>query len=196
MEEIKNAIEQLERGEVICFPTETVYALACDAANNDAIEKIYALKKRTHQKPLAVFVSDLTMMEQIAFVTDDAKKLYKNFMPGEITIILQSKNTLAPNLNKINDTLAIRIPKHDLAYELVKNFGKPIAATSANISGEENADIEGITKHFAGKVQFFIKGSMPKMQSSTIVDLTSSSYKILRIGGVSEAQIKEVLDEK
>ena len=146
-EELENAAEiatrALKNNQIICFATETVYAIACDASSDIAVAKLYEIKKRDIKKPIAVFVKDLAMAKEFLDFNSIEDKIAQNFMPGMITLILNKKTnseqelSVSPLLNNNENNLGLRIPNHQFCLKLLRNFGGVIAATSANISNQE-----------------------------------------------------------
>lgn len=195
--EILQVTEKLTQGEIVSFPTETVFALAVDPWNEQAVKALYEAKKRNHNKPLAVIVSDITMLEQIAELSNKARILFDVFCPGPLTLVLKKKKgVIADYVNPGFDTIAVRCPSGIISQDILKNWGKPLIATSANISGENPAlsksDIDAI---FGDRVSIILEGSCSDGIASTIVDLTDKEIKILRVGSITEDEIKAVLNK-
>ncbi len=182
------AVETLKNGGVILLPTETVYGIAADARNKSAIEKIYEIKGRDLTKPLQVMVATLEEAEKIAVFNDEARALAKKFWPGALTIILKLKQGSLPNnFNKLNDTIGIRIPNHEIALEILREFNAPLAASSANISGDtDNVSFAEAKGSLGEGPDFFVDGGGSVIGiSSTVVDMTDGKNpKILRQGSV------------
>ena len=140
----------LNNGEVIIFPTDTVYGIGARINDIEALEKIYEIKKRPKDKRLAVLCSSIDDIEKIAYLNDDALKLINNFMPGGLTVILKTKEEFINDF--IFETVAVRIPNHELALRILRENG-PMATSSVNISGNRPMnDYLEITKEFADKV--------------------------------------------
>jgi len=132
------AILQLQNQKVIAIPTDTVYGLAVDASSFEGVEKIYELKKRDNQKPIAIFVQNLTMAKEIFQFNQLAERIANLYMPGKITMILNVKENhfnLAKNLNYNNSTIGFRYVNSFFMAKLLEIYQKPLAVTSANISG-------------------------------------------------------------
>ena len=133
-EAIKQAIDVLKDGGLIVFPTETCYGLGGDATNPEALKKIMEYKKLRGSKPISIAVSDKEMAEEYVEINEMAENLYKNYLPGPITVISMSKGNLVPPVVSQQGAVGIRYPDYDFTLELIKKFGKPITATSANMS--------------------------------------------------------------
>ena len=127
-------ITVLKKGGLVIFPSETTYGIAADATNLKAIKKLNAYKLRPFGKPYSVLVTDQKMAKDYIKLNDSARKLYQNFLPGPMTIISQGLHKVASGVESETGTLGIRISSHPLANKIVKKFGKPITATSANAS--------------------------------------------------------------
>ena len=134
--EIAEAGEILRNGGLVAFPTETVYGLGASAFDSDAAKKIYDAKGRPSDNPLIVHICDKGQIKDIAEeIPESAKKVIDNFMPGPVTIILKKKSVVPNDVTAGLDTVAIRFPLHETAQKLIKAAGVPIAAPSANLSG-------------------------------------------------------------
>ncbi len=195
---LKEPAELIRNGGIVVFPTETVYGIGANALNENAIKKLYDIKKRPLNKPISLLVNSIDMIEQ---VTKDITKLeyalIKTFFPGPLTIILKKKN-IVPNIVTANqDTVGIRMPANKIAIKLINYAGVPIATPSANISGRPSGtNIKDIMEDFDGKVDYFVDEGPSKIGlASTIVQVVDGVPHILRQGSISEKQIKEVCDK-
>ena len=121
-------------GHIYLYPTDTIYGLGVDATDAEAVSQLFELKGRNENKPISIVVSDLKMAETYAEVTLLAKKLAKKFLPGKLTIVLTAKDALASAITAGTGTVGIRIPNHPVPLQLVRDIGKPITATSANVA--------------------------------------------------------------
>jgi len=129
---INEAVKVLQKGGLVVFPTETLYGIGADATNPKAIKKLNNYKKRPFGKPYSIAVSDQKMAEEYVELNQTARNLYRQFLPGPVTIVSSGKHKVAPGVESETGTLGIRIPDYPLVTEIVKNLGKPITATSAN----------------------------------------------------------------
>lgn len=175
---LKRAIEAIRGGKVLVCPTDTVYGLVCDATNEKAVEKLYKIKKRLKRKPIPVFVSDIRMAKKIATIDSEKEKFLKNIWPGSVTVVLQAK--------KKRGTIGLRIPKYGLLLSLAKQLNRPLAESSANISGKPaSTKIREVLRQFKGEIHqpdlILDAGNLPKSKPSTVIDLTISPPKVLRI---------------
>lgn len=188
---IKEAITVLRDGGLIIFPTETCYGIGCDATNPDAVTKMLAYKKRREGKAVSIAVPDEKTAKQYVEVNKTAENLYQTFLPGPITVISKSLSTVDPRLEAENGTLGIRIPDYAFTLELLKQFGKPISATSANVAHQKTPySYDDIANHTTKTQQamidlFLDAGQLPHNPSSTVVDTTLNEEKILRQGEIT-----------
>lgn len=188
------AAEMIKKGELVAFPTETVYGLGADGLNVEACKKIFAAKGRPSDKPLSLHVASLEMVEQVAKINSQARKLFAAFCPGALTIILP-KNKIVPDFVTGKSSVGIRIPANDVALRLIRLSGVPIAAPSANLSGKTPPKTaQEVFENLSGRVEVILDGGQCQFGiSSTIIDLTESEPKILRHGAISAEKIWEVL---
>ena len=186
--QIKDIINVLERGGLIVYPTETMYGIGADATNPVAIKKLSFYKKRPLGKPYSIAVVDQKMAEDYVFLNNSAKNLYKNFLPGPITVISKGKHKVAPGVESETGTLGIRIPDYPLVLDILKGFGKPITATSANASYQrrpyKTSDIlDNISSKQKSLIDIIIDaGELPHNEPSTVVDTTFDDIMVLRQG--------------
>lgn len=183
------ACDFLKRGEIISFPTETVYGLACDAANEKAIDKIFKLKNRDYSKPIAIFLEKIEQAQKILQFNDIANIIAKKYLPGAVTIVLPKKNNidiyLASNLNLNDNYLAFRISDDPFVAKLLAKFDGIIAVTSANISGFNSSIHHDQVKNFFmnSDLGLLIKGGYCRSQiASTVVKIYENDFEILRQG--------------
>ena len=180
---VEEAAAALARGELVAFPTDTVYGLS---AGQEHVRKLYGAKDRPKEKRIPVLLSDIGNLEASAIVTPAARALAHRFWPGPLTIIL-----VAPR----RGTLAFRVPDHALARRLIAASGGGLPVTSANRSGEPDAcTAEEVIAQLNGRIALVLDGGRtPGGVSSTIVDCTGDHVKILREGAISEDEIGHVL---
>ncbi|MFP3020268.1 MAG: L-threonylcarbamoyladenylate synthase [Wolbachia sp.] len=183
---VSKIINAIQNNLLVCFPTETVYALACNALNNESIGKIYQIKKRSQNKPLSIFVSDICSLMRIAKLEKKYIGLVNHFSPGPITYILPLKNNnILPN-EFFKDSIGIRIPEHPIAISILNKLKVPIVATSINISGKKSVckadDIpQSIKQHLSAVIE---DDELVSGIESTIIDLTENKIKVLREGAI------------
>ncbi len=192
---ISACVDALSNGGLAVFPTETVYGIGADAFNRQALESLYAKKQRPLDKPLLMHVSSLEMAEEIAFLDDTSRQLIKRFAPGPLTLVVKAKSNLPSIALAGGDTVGLRFPSNEIFIEISKAFGKPIAATSANISGEKSAVRSAELANITHVADVVIDGGECMLGlESTIVSMVGEKPKILRRGSFPESKIREVLD--
>lgn len=193
-ENIEIAARELNSGEVIGIPTETVYGLAANALNPNAIRKIYSIKGRPNNNPLIVHVSCVEEVYELAYVSSDAQKIIDYFWPGPLTILLKKKNIIPHSVTAGLDTVAIRLPAHPITRSIIAQAHCPLAAPSANISGKPSpTEALHVFDDFNGKIPYIIDGGSCKIGlESTVLDLSKVPYTILRPGGVTLESIQKI----
>lgn len=195
---IKDAAKLILDGELVAVPTETVYGLAGNGLDEKSVEMIYEVKGRPQIKPLALMVPDSDAMELYCEeVPEQAKALAAKFWPGPLSIVLKSKSIVPDIVRAGGKTVSLRCPKHHLTLELLKEAKLPLAAPSANPSGEESPkNAERVMQYFDGKISAVIDGGECGIGTeSTIIDMSNLPYKILRQGALPEAEIIAALKE-
>lgn len=194
-ENLLRAAEFIKRGELVAFPTETVYGLGADGLNVEACRKIFAAKGRPSDKPLSLHVASLEMVERVAKVTSQAEKLFAAFCPGALTIILQKTKIVPDFVTCGRSSVGIRFPANDVALSLIKLSDCPIAAPSANLSGKNPpSTAQEVFDNLSGRVEIILDGGKCQFGiSSTIIDLTTAEPKILRHGAIPAEKILEVI---
>ncbi|MFC1687874.1 L-threonylcarbamoyladenylate synthase [Patescibacteria group bacterium] len=186
---LDQATRVLKDGGIVVYPTDTAYGLAIDALNEQAVGKIFIIKKRV-QKPLPVIVSDLKMLETIAKINPLGLKLAKKYWPAPLTLIFEKKDNVPSSLTLGLPTIGVKIPDSKVAIELVKALGKPITSTSANISGtKNNYSLDDVLKQFRDREArpnlYLDAGQLPEIPVSTVIDTTGDKVRVLRKGPVS-----------
>lgn len=194
-EELEEACHILKDGGLVAFPTETVYGLGGDALNPLAASKIYSAKGRPSDNPLIVHIACIDSLYDIAEVTEDGLKLAKAFWPGPLTLVFKKKETVPPQTTGGLDTVAVRMPCHAVARELIKRSGVYIAAPSANLSGRPSpTQAKHVIEDLDGRIDIIIDGGSPDIGiESTIVDVSGSKAVILRPGYITKDMLKDVL---
>lgn len=191
---IEKAAELLRHGDLVVYPTESAYALGCNAFDENAVRKVFEAKKRSFGTPLPIIVSDLEMWKTCAFVDAKAERLIDRFLPGPLTIALKKKPVIPDILNP--KAIAARISSHPVALALVRRAGVPTTATSANVSDNpSHYTMKQVMSDLDDKADLALDaGRLPRRQLSTIVDFTlGSTPKITRLGAISEKAIYKVI---
>ncbi len=182
---MKDIEKIIKSGEIIAFPTETVYGLGCDACNHNAVAKIYDIKKRDN-KPLSIIVKDIDMAMQYAYFNDIELGLARQYWPGSLTLILKKKpSALADNITP-NDTIGIRIPDHPVALDILERVNIPLVATSVNYSGMPPMTYTEIITNFQNDIDMIIPcpHNNASGKSSTVAMVENDKIKILRQGEI------------
>jgi len=187
------AARRITEGEIVALPTDTVYGLACDGFNQNAVARIYQIKRRSEKKPLVLFVSDVSQARLFAEVSDLAQKLMRQFWPGPLTLVCRASDTVPPWLRS-GETVALRIPDHPIPLELVKTTKTPLATTSANLSGQPPAtSAPQVVAALSDEIALVIDaGPSPLAHPSTILDATGPYPRILRQGALAK-EIQEAI---
>ena len=188
----------IKQGRLVCFPTETVYALAADAFNDVAVEHVFKLKGRQIHTPLAVMVPHLEMAQEYGKFNQKALALGQKFWPGPLTLIVEKKPhqpPLSTLINKGVDTIAIRVPDHPMAQEILQAVNHPIVATSANPSGKESAiTAMQIREYFGDALPIIGQGQCTYGIASTIIDTTTTPMRVIRVGTLPADRIHHIID--
>ena len=197
---IEQAYEILSNGELLAIPSETVYGLGADATSDDAISRIYKIKKRPHINPLILHVSNIKMVEQFAETNTLFYSLSKYFWPGPLTVILnQKKNNEISKLATSNlSSVAVRLPDNKIFQNIIEKFNNPIAAPSANISGHISpTNPYHVYEDFGEEIKLIIDGGQSeKGVESTVVDIRSQDIIILRHGPITQKILENKVDCK
>jgi L-threonylcarbamoyladenylate synthase len=196
--DIRKAVELLRQGELVAFPTETVYGLGADALNPQAVAKIFAAKGRPADHPLIVHLPRNASLAQWAReVPPAADRLAAAFWPGPLTLILKRQGRVPAIVTGGQDTVGLRVPDHALARELLAHFAGGIAAPSANRFGRISpTTAEHVRQELGDRVALILDGGPCAVGiESTIVDLSRGSARVLRPGAIGAAALEEVLEE-
>jgi L-threonylcarbamoyladenylate synthase len=188
------ALELLQQGQLVAFPTDTVYGLAADLHNPQAIQQLYEVKGRDAAKAIAVLVGSPQALEQIAAkMSPIAQRLAQHFWPGPVTLVMPAHPSLPPELSPL-PTVGVRMPDHKDALALL-NLTGPLAVTSANLSGAPSSvSAKEVFEQIGEVVPLILDGGKtPGGLSSTVVDCTTDEIRILREGPVSQAELEAAL---
>jgi L-threonylcarbamoyladenylate synthase len=192
MADLNRAVAVLNDGGVVAFPTETYYGLAVDPLNPLALNNLFTLKQRDIAKPILTLVDDRESLSSLVHeIPIVYLQLMERFWPGPLTLIFQAKINLPTLLTAGTSTIGVRQSSHPFARQLLRAFGRPITATSANISGHDAAvDAHGVKAQFGKLIDLvFDGGKAPGILGSTIVGLDGSQLKLIREGVISYDEI-------
>ncbi|MFZ2206352.1 MAG: L-threonylcarbamoyladenylate synthase [Microgenomates group bacterium] len=188
-DELQRCVNILRQGGLIVAPSDTVYGLVCDATNENAVKKLIAVKNRPWGKPISVFTDGFEMIDSLTD-TSQHSAILRALLPGPFTVILPSRNKVCHLLESERNTLGIRLPNYGWIQDLVHAYGRPLTATSANISGKApHYEAEGFMNELSEAKRKLIdmvidKGKLPRNKPSTIVDLSGDSLQLLRQGDI------------
>jgi len=195
-QDIERAVAVLRGGGLVAFPTETVYGLGADAANAEAVRKIFAAKGRPHDHPLIVHIADAAELTKWARdIPPSAHVLARRFWPGPLTLVLKRAPGVSDLITGGQDTIAVRAPSHPVARKLLARFGGGIAAPSANRYGRVSATTAEHVRHeFGDTVDCILDGGATHVGiESTIVDLSGAQGSVLRPGMITQRMLEETL---
>jgi L-threonylcarbamoyladenylate synthase len=195
---IQQAVDIVRRGGAIVYPTDTVYGLGVNALRVDAIERLFKIKKRPATKPVPILVQDIEMAKIIAFIDKKIERILEAIWPGAVTVILEKRRMVPEILTAHKRTIGLRIPDAKITQALMEQLEFPVTTTSANFSGEPSLFCaEDVIKVF-GKAYprpdlILDAGCLPPSSPSTVLDLTGSRPKILRVGPVNKKELLQLL---
>ncbi len=197
LEQVKKAAAVLRAGGIVAYPTDTVYGLGSDVYNDEAVKKVFLAKSRPLDMPLPVLIADVS---QLAGLTGTfppyARTLMGKYWPGGLTIVFNKAASFTSLALAGSSKIAVRMPGHPVALLLIKELGRPISGTSANLHDHASALTAGeVEKQLGGGVDFIMDGGRcPGGQESTIVDVTVNPPVILRKGAIPEKELTDLLN--
>ena len=195
---IARASKLISSGEIVAFPTETVYGLGANALDPSAISRIYQIKGRPSDNPLIVHIADMkTLRGLVSEISPRDMRIIKKFWPGPVTLVLKKSNIVPKITTGGLGTIAVRMPRNKIALALIKRSGFPIAAPSANISGRPSpTKASHVKDDLDGKVKLILDGGSTEIGiESTVIDMTRRTPVILRPGGISKESIEDEIGE-
>ncbi|MEN2259631.1 L-threonylcarbamoyladenylate synthase (plasmid) [Paraclostridium benzoelyticum] len=195
-ENIKKGAEYLKKGEVVAIPTETVYGLAADAFNENAIKKVFQVKGRPQDNPLLVHIHKLEQVYDICKeIPQEAKKVFDAFWPGSVTLIFNKKECISDTVTAGMDTVAVRFPKSEIARVVIKESGTLLVAPFANLSGKPSTtSAKHCINDLSGKIPCILDGGSCSIGlESTIIDMSTPDPVLLRPGAISVDEICDII---
>lgn len=182
---LKELLTKDVKGKVVCFPTDTVYGVGALIDDEDAINKIYYLKNRDASKPLAVLTGTKNIENYVLEINDLSKQLMDKYWPGALTLIFKKSSLISDKVTSGFDTVGLRMPNSNIALQILNKFGL-MATTSVNISGNKPLNtIDEIISNFEDEIDYLVIDQEKTSNiSSTVVDVTEKTYKILRQGDI------------
>ncbi len=193
MNEIKKAVEVLKKGGIVIFPTDTAFGIGCRIDDEDAIERLFKIRRRPKAKATPVLFSNIDMVKKyVKEIPQDAKKLMEKYWPGALTIILDSNRANVPLLVRGGgETLGVRIPNSEVAQTIISEVGVPILGPSANFHGEKTPyEFRDLNPQLLKLVDYAVKGECLLKKSSTVIDCSQKPWKVLRKGAVEIENLK------
>ena len=184
-EEILKIVQYFKNGKVGIFPTDTAFGIGCRMDDERAVKRVYSIRNRPEEKALLVLVSSVEMAEEYVFINDEERhELIEKYWPGGLTVILKcKKEKVLPIVRSNGETLAVRMPDHEVLRNIIKKVGVPIIAPSANFSGKQTPfKLSEIDEKLKAKVDFILPGMCTMKGVSTIIDATVLPWRIVRQG--------------
>ena len=194
-QQIELAAEILRSGGIVAFPTDTVYGLGADPRSEEAVGKIYRVKRRSNELPLPLLLVGKADIERVAVnIPETAWRLAERFLPGGLTLVLEKSSWVPDVVTAGGDTVAVRIPDHDITIDLIQRLGSPLVGTSANISGRPSpVTADEVYGQLGDQVDLVIDGGeCPGGIDSTVVDVSGEMPTVVREGAVSWQELSEV----
>ncbi len=198
-EALEEALAWLQRGEVVAFPTDTVYGLGVRVDDEVAVERLYRVKGRPAELALPLLLAETTDMEEVCLeVPAEARLLAERFWPGPLTLVLRKRPWIPDRVTGGRPTVAVRLPDHPLPRALARRLGRPLASSSANRSGGPSpATVAEVRAQLEGRLPLILDGGRcARARPSTLLDLTVEPPRLLRAGPISAQEIAAVLGKK
>lgn len=187
MNDLKKAISIIKNGGIVIFPTDTAFGIGCRIDSEQALEKLFKIRKRSFDKAVPVLFDSVEMVNDYVVAYDEkVQKLMEKYWPGALTIILECNLKKVPDLVRGGgNTLGVRIPNNKTTVELIKGVGVPVVGTSANFSGQKTPfSLEGLDKELIKLVDFVLEGEIQGNRASTVIDCTKQPWNIIRQGDI------------
>ncbi len=185
--QIQEAVRVFKNGGIVIFPTDTAIGIGCRIDNENAVKRVFDIKKRDYKKPLLALVDSIQMAEEYVSIPKHVQeKILNKYWPGGLTVFLKCDLKKVPSVVRSGEnSLAIRLPDHDDIRNIIKQVGVPVLATSANFSGDPTPyHISEVNKELLSKVDFVLNGECIFKKQSTVLDCTARPWKIIREGAV------------
>lgn len=195
--ELSLAVTELHNGQPVVFPTETVYGLGAPLFCTAAIEKVFAIKQRPTDNPLIAHIASIEQAQSIGFLPELFYALANVFWPGPLTIVVPKKDCVPDISSAGHPTIAIRMPAHEIAQSLIEQFGEPLVAPSANLSGKPSpTSLNDVLEDLEGKIAIAIDGGKCAIGiESTVVSLVGPKPILLRPGVITKMDLEQVLGQ-
>ena len=181
-EALLRALDTVENGGILVYPTDTVYGMGCDLENKDALDRLYRLKKIPKRKPLSFICSDLKMVSEYAKVGNSAHSMMRKLLPGPFTFIMQATRQVPKLMISKQRTVGIRVPEQEFTLELVRRLGRPLVNTSAIDSLEEVVSDPEQIEELYPRADLMVSLGQQRSEASTILDFTGDNPEVVRQG--------------
>jgi L-threonylcarbamoyladenylate synthase len=193
-QEVETVVSALRKGNLVVYPTETLYGLGANALDEAAVNRVFIAKKRPFDMPISIAVSDLQMIENVAVLDPVSRRVAQKFMPGPITLVLKKKPKVPDLVTAATDEVGIRMPDHPLALKIIHKFG-PITSTSANLhSYPDPVNLKNTVKEMGDSVSVYLDcGSTKLGKHSTIIAVHDGEMEVIRQGVIPIKEIEAVL---
>jgi L-threonylcarbamoyladenylate synthase len=187
----------IKKGFAVVVPTDTLYALSVNALDETALARLFRIKRRPPTKAVPIFVKDMAMARKLAYISDDVQRKLETLWPGPVTVVLYKKDIVPALAAGGGETIALRMPAHNVVRELIRAIDAPLTGTSANISGlEPTNDPEAVCAQFAGATAqpdlVLHVGVLPPANPSTVIDLTEGRPRLLRMGPITKRDLEKL----
>jgi L-threonylcarbamoyladenylate synthase len=193
-EQLAPAVEAIRRGGVVAFPTDTLYGLAADPRDEEAVAAVFGVKRRATERTIALVASTLAQAETLVVFSDQARQLARYFWPGPLTLVVPAASDVADSVLSETRLIGVRVPDHPVARALAELCGHPLTATSANRSGEPATDDpEDVARRLRDIDVLVDAGRSPGGAPSTVVDASSAQIRLLREGALPWTRVLEFL---
>lgn len=191
---LAEVVDALKRGEIIAYPSDTIYCLGTDIYDEQAIKKVFMLKKRPFDMPISVCVQNAKAASAVGFINRTARRLIDEFTPGPLIVLVDKREDVPDLLTAGSRTVGIRIPAFPLTLKILEEFG-PITSASANIHSKKNAvTIDSCVRDFGSKVSIYLDSGKTRYGTqSTIVDATDDDIRVVREGPIESRKIEAFL---
>jgi L-threonylcarbamoyladenylate synthase len=196
---LEEAARCLRDGGLVAFPTDTLYGLGAVAAQERAVQRLFEAKERPGDRPLPIFVASAADVDSVATeVSQAGRRLMETFWPGGLTLVLRRHPRFHSLALAGGDTVAVRVPAHPVALELLRRVGEPLTGTSANLSGRPGPRTAGeVRRQLGGRVDLIVDGGpCPGGVESTVVDCTVDPPRVLREGAVPAERVAAALSDR
>jgi L-threonylcarbamoyladenylate synthase len=196
MGSIDEAVAALRAGELVVYPTETFYGIAADPFSARAIERLFAVKGRDPQNPIALIASDTAMAFRVAErITEKTRRLARAFWPGPLTLVLPAREEIPRAMVGPNGGVGVRVSPHPIARAICERIGGPITATSANLSGAPPArSLAQARSALGARISVYLDGGeLRGVSPSTVVDCSGDAIRVIRAGAIAECELEAIL---